>query len=54
MAKDPRDKIKTQGDMAAKRYGKTTGAASGSKPAPPGKVKVKPGKTTRVTWEKKF
>lgn len=55
MAKDPRDRMKEQADKVTARYGKTTGQSAGSKPAPPGKIKVKPGKkTTRVTWEKKF
>lgn len=56
MAKDPRDKIKTNGDMVTKRYGSTTGASKGSKPAPPATTKVKklrPG-AVAVEWRKKF
>lgn len=37
-----------------RRLGPTTGASKGSKPAPPAKVKIKPGKTTRVKWTKEF
>lgn len=54
MAKDPYSKITKDGDFARKRYGSTTGASKGTKPAPPAKVKVKPGKTTKLTWERKF
>lgn len=38
MAKDPRDSIKTNGDMANKRYGSTTGASKGKKPPPKPKI----------------
>lgn len=41
-------------DKTVKRLSKTTGASKGTKPAPPGKMKLKPGKTTRITYEKKF
>lgn len=55
MAKDPRDKIKTDGDKVRARYGKTTGASPGSKPAPPAKVTPKVRrKSISVKWEKKF
>ena len=49
-----RDQMNSKFDAVKKRLGKTTGNSGGKKPAPPGKVKVKPGKTTRITYEKKF
>ena len=49
-----REDMNAKFDAVKKRLGKTTGASPGKKPAPPGKVKVKPGKTTRITYEKKL
>lgn len=52
---DPHDKIKADGNRVVKKYGPTTGASKGSKPAPPATVKIRPGKSTsRVKWERKF
>lgn len=38
-----------------RRYGKTLGASKGSKPAPKGKVRVKPRKSSlKIEFNKKF
>ena len=50
-----RNDINSKFETVNKRYGATTGASKGTKPAPPAKVKVKPGKTkASITWRKEF
>ena len=45
-------------DAVTKRYGATTGASKGSKPAPKGKVSLKGTNPLKekaaITWKKKF
>lgn len=53
MAKDPRDKIKTDGDKVTARYGSTTGASKGSKPAPKLTPRVRR-KSIGIKMEAKF